>query len=65
MNICAVDNIVRWRAQGEGGLELDELDYQQTIEKYEKQEFESNSRIIEWSDGSISLAIGDELFDIR
>ena len=28
-------------------------------------QIESNSRIVEWSDGSLSLAIGDQFFDIR
>ncbi len=30
-----------------------------------KNSIESNSRIIEWSDGTMSLAIGSGLFDIR
>ena len=30
-----------------------------------RQGIESNSRMVEWSDGSYSLIIGDEVFDIR
>eukprot|EP01026_Neomeris_dumetosa_P028282 TRINITY_DN22902_c1_g1_i2.p1 TRINITY_DN22902_c1_g1~~TRINITY_DN22902_c1_g1_i2.p1 ORF type:complete len:425 (-),score=98.28 TRINITY_DN22902_c1_g1_i2:167-1441(-) len=39
----------RWRADGEGG----------------QQQKESNAKWIKWSDGSESLAIGDEVFDMQ
>lgn len=45
-----VENTVRWRwIKGESGIE----------------QRQSNSRIIRWSDGSLSLRLGKELFDIN
>ena len=85
MNICPVDNIVRWRFANEdsgtsnattinsvmsksgtggatsAGLMVNDLDPSGAPSL----PIESNSRLVEWSDGTFSLVIGDEVFDIR
>ena len=43
------------------GLLVNDLDHKGAA----MQPIESNSRLVEWSDGSFSLVIGDEVFDIR
>ena len=106
INICPVDNIVRWRFpegpkdQAFGSDQIDSSEKagsakQNTINSVvlspnEQQSgqnpiasglsindletkpgssaqlpIESNTRLVEWSDGSFSLVIGDEVFDIR
>lgn len=45
-----MENTIRWRySQDEGGNEIRE----------------SNARIVKWSDGSMSLYLGGEIFDIH
>lgn len=89
INICPVDNIVRWRydkdqKKSSGGEKAtinsvmskdpgeadDELATGMLVNDIDpssitNQAIESNSRLIEWSDGSYSMVIGDEFFDIR
>ena len=48
--VCVqVENTIRWRySQDEGGNEIRE----------------SNARVVKWTDGSMSLYLGGEIFDI-
>ena len=69
-NFCPVDNIVRWRqAEGEKVPEKTSKELREvndvTKESVDKFGVESNARLVEWSDGTFSIAIGDELFEIR
>ena len=75
MHIAPVDNIVRWRRaenpSKENKLDHDTADQMIQLNDIDPQNFkdnchvESNARLIEWSDGTFSFAIGDELFDVR
>lgn len=58
-----VENTIRWRFRrtlNEDGTEGD-------IERDEHGEpvRESNARVVKWSDGSLSLHLGDEIFDVN
>ena len=70
-NVCAVDSIARWRfAESKGSSVLNVApglaDSGITAEMVEgNQKVESNAKLIEWSDGSYGLAVGDEIFEIR
>jgi hypothetical protein len=73
--------MIRWRYGPENKdteqKNLTEKHDKQTVEKMKNmhdiqdeslkqfENIESNGRIIEWSDGSLSFACGDELFDVR
>ena len=62
---CAIENIIRWRYGQEGFEVTDEvIDGKMEIKSGEKQRVESNAKIVQWSDGTYSLAIGDEFFEI-
>ena len=58
-----VENMIRWRFKrtinedgSEGDIEHDELG---------EPVRESNARVVKWSDGSLSLHLGDEIFDVH
>lgn len=64
-----VENTIRWRwVAGEGGKKVRDLGsnskHLQLILVRLVQYRQSNSRIIRWSDGSMSLQLGKELFDV-
>ena len=71
-NYCPVDNIVRWRHTADASAKLNKQVSSElteicdlTPESVEQNlQIESNTRLVEWSDGSFSLAIGDELYAI-
>ena len=65
---------MRWRyaKESEDGFSAKEILNEDTIIENEldagklfQQKIESNSKLIEWSDGTFGLAIGDEIFEIR
>ena len=45
-----VENTIRWR---------------NVVDKDGNQQKESNARVVKWSDGSMSLHLGSEIFDIH
>lgn len=48
--ICKVENTIRWRhAKDDEGADIKE----------------SNARVVRWSDGTMSLLLGAEVFDIH
>jgi len=53
-----VQNMIRWRYKRNADGELERDDDDQLIR-------ESNSRIVQWSDGSFTLHIGNEVFDVQ
>ena len=53
-----VQNMIRWRYKRNGQGELERDEEGQLIR-------ESNSRIVQWSDGSFTLHIGKEVFDVH
>ena len=66
-----LENVIRWqKLDGEETFIPDE----QSLKQWESMEFEakktmrsmqSNTKFVEWSDGSRSLVIGDEFFEIK
>ncbi|KAK3586624.1 hypothetical protein CHS0354_029505 [Potamilus streckersoni] len=53
-----VENTMRWRTvKDEEGNELKD--------EFDKPVRESNAKIVRWSDGSMSLHLGDEIFDVH
>ncbi len=65
--ICAVEDIMRWREVKEEGVVVDNKNVDQSFglkPKISPYNIESNAKIVKWSDGSYSLAIGDEFFEI-
>jgi ribosomal protein S19 len=63
-------NYIRWRYSEENEIEDDEENSENTLlkrfnlEKKSKKNLESNAKIVEWSDGTWQLIIGDEHIDI-
>jgi len=59
---------VRWRYGNKGEEEQDRGEDWELLDMHSRdggQAMESNSRFLQWSDGSWSLAVGDELFDVQ
>lgn len=62
--MSAVDDFIRYRftPDGEHKVPADQvLDYFSGS----REAFETNTKIVQWSDGTYSLAIGDEYFDLN
>jgi RNA polymerase-associated protein LEO1 len=64
-----VENTVRWRWIKDAGVDVGILclrnsDHRSTLTGFVIQQRQSNSRVIRWSDGTMSLLLGKELFDI-
>lgn len=61
---CPVTNFIRWRyAEDAEDIESEKLKdlCSMNIDK----KMSSNARIVNWSDGTSSLAIGDHLFEVQ
>lgn len=70
--IFPYDKFIRWRYSNEEGKVTQEKDETEenllrilNIENQDRRHIESNARIVEWSDGSFQLIIGNEYFDIN
>jgi hypothetical protein len=55
---------IRWRYEDDPSDEICELDEILGIKKLNDRKMKSNSKIVEWSDGTHQLIIGDEYYDI-
>lgn len=53
-----VENAIRWR-------KIKDADGNDVLDEFEQPKRESNSRIVRWSDGSMSLHLGAEIFDVH
>lgn len=66
-----IEDIIRWRVAPNSNLNttqdinLHHLDKKLEIDQSNHSKVESNTKIVQWSDGSYSLAIGDEFFEIN
>ncbi|KAL3320992.1 Paf1 complex component [Cichlidogyrus casuarinus] len=54
-----VENTIRWR------VKKTDAENETTSHDDKPVEYESNARIVRWSDGSLSLHLGEEIFDIH
>ena len=65
-------NIIRWRYTDKAEEPFVETDSVKNMrdsigykERYPDKQIESNSKVVEWSDGTYSLVVGDEYFDMN
>lgn len=66
MKTSAVDDFIRYRYSAEGTLDAESNNAVDGFAQTKGKELiESNSKVVQWSDGSYSLAIGDEYFDLN
>ena len=66
MKASAVDDFIRYRYTPEGAHDALATDPIVGLQQTKgKEKIESNTKIIQWSDGTYSLAIGDEYFDLN
>lgn len=69
--VCMIEDIIRWRIAPNQhrpenqDFSLTHLDKKLEIDQASHAKVESNTKIVQWSDGSYSLAIGDEFFEIN
>eukprot|EP00347_Sterkiella_histriomuscorum_P000899 403374095 len=71
--VCAVEDIIRWRyvedednqSQFGKDITIPQLDKKLEIDQSDHRRIESNAKFVQWSDGTYSLAIGDEFFEIN
>lgn len=63
---CPVTNFIRWRYSKQDGKKDVEAAKLAALglQVPQSQKMESNARVVQWSDGTSSLAIGDQLFEI-
>lgn len=67
---CPVANFIRWRYSENAetsynDAEKEKLTKQVGLDQTENKKLESNTKVIEWSDGSVSLVIGEQTFEIQ
>lgn len=63
-------NFIRWRYSdnaeaSHNDAEKEKLTKQVGLDQKENKKLESNTKVIEWSDGSVSLVIGEQTFEIQ
>ncbi|CDW86789.1 UNKNOWN [Stylonychia lemnae] len=71
--VCAIEDIIRWRYVDPNDKDavkfgkepnFSELNAKMDLYTPNNKKIESNAKIVQWSDGTYSLAIGNELFEM-
>jgi len=62
------ENVIRWRYSKTEDEEPDdydkELEQNLDIKCRKRRKIETNTKVVEWSDGSVQMIVGDEVFDL-